>query len=93
MPETAYDEVYQNGVRVSRTPRTVSDTELDRLSDSNQIRQAQATLRQWAQDAEAISNAGGTPTAAQLRQLFNRFGLLCRLQIRIIRRLGEDDGL
>jgi hypothetical protein len=69
-----------------------NEAELERRTDSAQMLQALATLRQWATEAEAIANQGANVSQAQLKALFNRFGLLCRLQVRIIRRIGEDDG-
>lgn len=80
MPETAYDEKYVNGVVVQSTPRTVSDEEIKvrdapakLLQQAAALDQLAADWAQWAIDAEAVSAAGGTPTAAQLRALFHRF--------------------
>jgi hypothetical protein len=77
MPQTDQDDVYQNGVRISRTPRVVSDAEILRRDAPQRLRQSYSALRQWSIDAAAVSAAGGTPTAAQLRALFDRFGKLC----------------
>lgn len=83
MPETAQDEVYAQGDTppaqrlLSRQARTVTDAEILRRDAPARLRARYATLQQWSIDAKAISDAGGTPTAAQLRALFDRFGKLC----------------
>jgi hypothetical protein len=77
MPQTDQDDVYKNGVLQSRTPRVVSDAELQRRDAPQRLRQSYSALRQWSIDAAAVSAAGGTPTPAQLRALFDRFGKLC----------------
>jgi hypothetical protein len=77
MPETAYDEEYRDGVLIKRTQRTVSDAEILRRDAPARLRAQYSALRQWSQDAAAVAAAGGTPTAAQQRALFDRFGKLC----------------
>jgi hypothetical protein len=77
MPEQAFDEEYENGVLKKRTQRTISDAEIQRRDAPTRLRTSYNALRQWSIDAAAVSAAGGTPTAAQLRALFDRFGKLC----------------
>lgn len=92
MPEIEYDEEFEGGVLKHRVARTVSDAEIERREDSSRLRQAQALLRSWAQDAAAVAAQAGNVTQPQLKALFDRFDKLCRLQVRIIRKVGEDDG-
>lgn len=78
MPITAYDEIYQDGQLVSRTPREVSDEEIQRDGAPARLRTAYAALRQWSVDADAVAAQYDAMTAAQRvaaqKQLFTRFG-------------------
>jgi hypothetical protein len=90
MPQTDQDDVYQNGVLISRTPRTLSDAEIQRRDAPTRLRNQYNVLRQWSIDAAAVSAAGGTPTAAQLRALFDRFGKLCDGLADLLLSIGLD---
>jgi hypothetical protein len=57
MPDTAFDDVFQNGVRISRTPRTVSDAEIKRNTAPARLQLAYLVLDQWAEDARAAGVA------------------------------------
>lgn len=59
------------------TPYVPSVAEILRRDAPARLRQSYTALRQWSIDAAAINTAGGTPTAAQVRALFDRFGKLC----------------
>lgn len=80
MPETAIDTVQDlNGTILRSTPRTISDDEIVVRDAPKRLLQALAGLQQWkadyatwAAEAEAVSAAGGTPTAVQVRGLFHR---------------------
>lgn len=78
---TAYDEVYRDGQLVSRTPRIVSDDEIQRQEAPARLRTAYAALRTWSTDADSVAAAYDTMTAAQRvaaqKQLFTRFGKVC----------------
>lgn len=77
MPETAYDEVYENGVLKSRVARVVSNAEVARRDAPLRLRQAYGTLRQWQQDAQAVADQSSNVSQAQIKELFRRFGVLC----------------
>lgn len=64
MPQQAFDEVWKDGVRISRTPREVPDADIERDDAPNRLRQAQALLRQWSNDA-LDAQALGALTAQQ----------------------------
>lgn len=86
MPETAYDEIYENGVRVSRVERTVSDAEIKRRDAPTRLRNGYTVLENWAADArtaaaaeQAASDGWATMTAGQKdtanRQLHTRMAV------------------
>lgn len=77
MAETAQDEVYKDGVLILRTPRTVSDAEIQRRDAPARLRNAYAALRTMSTQAGAIANAGSNPTQAQIKALFGSFGQVC----------------
>ncbi len=77
MPEQALDQVFQNGVLVSSTARTISDAEILRRDAPARLRARYAALRQWALDADAVANQATNVTPAQQKALFDRFGRLC----------------
>jgi hypothetical protein len=80
MAETAFDEVYENGVLVSRVARVVSDAEIQRRDAPLKLRQSYTALRQWQQDAITTVAEWDTLTQAQkntrLKIVIERFGLL-----------------
>lgn len=94
MPEQAFDEVFKNGQLVSRTPRTVSDAEIQRRDAPARLRNAYSALRTWSTDADAYAAAYDTMTAAQRqaaqKQLFTRFGRLCDGLADLLLDLGRD---
>lgn len=57
MPEQVYDDVYENGVRISRTPRTISDAEIKRQDAPARLRNAYTALENWAADARTAAAA------------------------------------
>ena len=80
MPEIAFDEVYENGVRISRVQRTVSDAEILRRDAPARLRNQYVTLRQWATDAQTTYDAATAGsralTAAEQREFIRRMGRL-----------------
>lgn len=82
MPETVFDDVFDgNGVRLSRSPRVISDAEIERRDSTGKLRNQYTVLRTWQAEAAATAASWGTMTAGQrttaTAQLFARFGLLC----------------
>lgn len=83
MPETAYDEDFDNGVLKKRIPRTVSDAEIFRRDAPARMRTFYPVARQWAADAAATyaaataanAGAGRALTAAEQREMIRRLGL------------------
>jgi hypothetical protein len=86
MPETVFDDVYENGVLVSRVERIVSDEEITRNNAPGNLRNAYLVLQSWADDAQAaaaaeqlISDGWATATAGQKdtanRQLHTRMAV------------------
>lgn len=57
MPVTVYDDVYEGGVRTSRTARVISDAELLKRDAPARLRQSYSALTQWASDARAAATA------------------------------------
>lgn len=79
MPATAQDEVYEQGTGrvLTRTPRAVSDAEIQRTDAPIRLRQAYAQLRTFSAQAAGIGNAAGNPTQAQIKALFVGVGQVC----------------
>lgn len=81
MAETAFDETYKNGVLVTRTPRTVSDAEIQRRDAPTRLRQSYTALRQWQTDAQTAVAAWDGQTQVQknatMKVVIDRFGKLC----------------
>ncbi len=77
-PVTVYDDIYQNGILISHTPRVVSDADIARTDAPNKVRQQYLILRQWATDAQATYDAATAGnralTAAEQRELTRRLG-------------------
>lgn len=95
MPETAYDDVYQNGVRISRTERAVTDQEIERRDAPADLRQRLPALRAWANDAKTVEELTAMTAAQRLARqavMENRVALLSRLMLKVIWQIGEDDG-
>jgi hypothetical protein len=95
MPETAYDDHYVDGVRVSRIERIVSDAEIERRDAGQQLRQALVALRQWGADSLSAAELGALTAAQRLQRQAvqeQRVATLSRIVLRLIWRVGEDDG-
>lgn len=74
MPEIAQDEVFQNGVLLSRTPRTVTDAEIRARNAEQRLRAGRAQLRTIRTQAQAAADSA---TALTLVQLTTQFRTLC----------------
>lgn len=96
MPEQAFDDVYENGVRISRTPRTVSDAEIERRDAPAELRTRLPALRAWAGDAKSAAEITAMTAVERIARqavIENRVALLSRLVLRLIWHAGEDDGV
>lgn len=90
MPETAYDEIYENGVRISRTERTISDAEIERRDAPAVVRQLAQSLDAWADDAQAVADQAPNVSQAQLKALFARQAVFFRRMRKLLITLGVD---
>lgn len=96
MPETAFDDVYKNGVRVSRTERIISDAQIERRDASALLRSRLPNLRAWsndAQDAAAITAMTAAQRITRQAVIETRVAALSRLMMILIWQSGEDDGI
>lgn len=79
MAEIAQDDVYKDGILQSRTPRTVSDAEIQRRDAPTRLRAFYPTARQWASDAATTNTNWGAMNAAQkdaaMKETIRRLGL------------------
>lgn len=95
MPEIAYDDRYENGVRVSRVERIISDAEIERREAPAQMRLALAALRQWSDDSQSVAQLTALTAGQRLARqavIENRVATLSRIVMRLVWRNGEDDG-
>lgn len=72
-------EHYAGGQLIGTDTYEISDLDVERDEAPDRIRKAIGALGTWADQAEAVSNQGTNVTQAQLKILFNRFGIVCRL--------------
>jgi hypothetical protein len=98
MPEDAFDDRYQNGVRISRTLRTISDAEIqrrDELNDaSTRLAAIAPTLRIWAGDAQDVTTLTAMTAAQRLTRqavIETRVAALARLCLALARLAGQGD--
>ena len=94
MPETAYDDKYENGVRISRTERIVSDAEIERRDAPAQMRQALVVLRQWSNDNQSAAELTALTAAQRLARqavIETRVATLSRMVMRLVWAIGQDD--
>ena len=98
MPETAFDEVFQNGVKLSSTPRTVTDAEIRARNAEQRLRAGRTQLRAIRTQAQAAADSAAALTLAQLtsqfRQVCAGFGVLAQtlMDIELIMAWQQDDG-
>jgi len=98
MPQIDFDEVFQNGVKLSSTPRTVTDAERRARNAEQRLRAGRTQLRTIRDSAQAAANSTTTLTLAQLtsqfRQVCAGFGVLVQtlMDIELITAWQQDDG-
>ncbi len=95
MPETAKDQIWENGQIISETLRIVSDAEIERRDAPNEMRTRLAVLRAWsndAQDVAALTAMNAAQRIARQAVIETRVAMLSRLVMRLIWQSGLDDG-
>lgn len=98
MPQIDFDEVFQNGVRISSTPRTVSDAEIRARNAEQRLRAGRTQLRAIRTQAQAAADSVTALTLVQLttqfRQLAQAVAVLARHQMdtELIMAWQQDDG-
>ena len=80
MPETVFDEVFDGkGIKLSSTPRVISDAEIEMRDAPQRLQQSYQTLRNWADDATQVHADWPTMTQAQkdavMREVIQRLGV------------------
>lgn len=96
MPETAFDQVFVNGVLQSSAPRIISDQEIERRDAPAELRTRLPALRVWAGDAKSAAEITAMTAVERIARqavIENRVALLSRLVLRLIWHAGEDDGV
>lgn len=94
MPQTVFDEVYEKGVLKSRSPRVVSDAQLELDDAAPRMQQALVTLRAWSQDAKSAAEITAMTASERIQRqavMENRVAALARLCVALIRDRGVID--
>lgn len=94
MPETAFDEVYENGVLKSRQQRTVSDAEIRARDAEQRLRTGRATLRQIRTQAQSLTTTNAVLTVNQTRQLMQALVTVAQtlMDLELVLAWQPDDG-
>lgn len=95
MAETAFDEEYENGVLKKRTPRTVSDAEIERRDMPALLRARLPVLRVWSNDAQDVAALTAMTAGQRLARqavIETRVAALAKIALGLIWNAGQDDG-
>lgn len=97
MPETAQDEVYEQGTGrvLTRTPRTVSDAEIERRDMPTFLRTRLPQLRVWSNDAQDVAALTAMTAGQRLARqavIEARVATLAKIAYGLIWQAGQDDG-